>query len=106
MIEVRCGELKNYTISPEDFGLNRVTEEEVSGLGADGTAKLLRQIFSGHADPRSALIALNAGAGLYISGNVSSIHEGVVAAQEAISDGRALNVLEEVAFCTKSLKEI
>ena len=60
----------------------------------------------GHRGPARDVAVLNAGAAIYVSGSVSSLEEGVRAAEAAIDDGRAAAALESLAALTKELAPV
>ncbi len=93
--EVRDGELKSYTLIPEEVGLRRYRRNDM--LGGDGAenAETLRQILAGNIQgAKRDVILLNAGAGLYVSDKVSSIREGIELARELLDSGQATQKLE------------
>jgi anthranilate phosphoribosyltransferase len=65
--------------------------------------KSLRRVFSGSDPARTDLIAINAGAGLLVSGKTSTLVEGVRMAQDAIKSGAALSKLQELIELTNRL---
>jgi anthranilate phosphoribosyltransferase len=94
--EVKEGELKSYTLTPEEVGLRRSRRDDL--LGGDGAenAQTLREILAGNAQgAKRDVVLLNAGAGLYVSDKASSVREGVELARELIDNGKALAKLEE-----------
>lgn len=94
--EVNHGEVKSYTLTPEEVGLRRSRRDDL--LGGDGTenAQTLQEILAGNVQgARRDVVLLNAGAGLYVAGKANSIKEGVELAQSLIESGKALGKLEE-----------
>jgi anthranilate phosphoribosyltransferase len=94
--EVKEGELKSYTLTPEEVGLRRSRRDDL--LGGDGAenAQTLREILAGNVQgAKRDVVLLNAGAGLYVSDKASSVREGVELARELIDNGKALAKLEE-----------
>lgn len=88
--ELRDGEIAQYELTPEDFG---VTRHELAALeGGDGTANAtaIRAIFEGTApQAHHDAVAVNAGAMLYVIGKADSIAEGTALATQIINDGTA-----------------
>jgi anthranilate phosphoribosyltransferase len=94
--EVKDGELKSYTLTPEAVGLKRSRRDDL--LGGDGAenAQTLREILAGNIQgAKRDVVLLNAGAGLYISDKAISIKEGVELARDLIDSGKASEKLEE-----------
>ncbi len=89
------GDIKTYTISPEDFGFERCEKADLAGGTPEENAAITRAILSGkeRGHKRNAVL-LNAGAALYIAGKATSMKEGVALAAELIDSGKALAVLD------------
>lgn len=99
VVEFGNGKLKEYEVSPEDFGFSPVTPEQIVGGEAVDSCNRLKKLLSGDLTSKEtsslvSLIAINAGAGLYISNNADSLAEGVNLAKEILKSGKALTVLE------------
>ena len=99
--ELQGGEIREYRIAPSDFG---ITEQNLEGLGvadaADSLALIRDALGSRPSDTgRKAadIIALNAGAAIYVSGVAANLAEGVAMAQDSIASGLALEKLDELA---------
>ncbi|UTW02643.1 anthranilate phosphoribosyltransferase [Amphritea atlantica] len=107
--ELKDGEITEYRLSPEDLG---VESQSLIGLIIDSPAQsleLIKKAFSGAEDAAAkkaaSMVALNAGAAIYISGQASSHKEGVAKALEAIHSGAALNKMQQLADFSQSLKD-
>lgn len=98
--EIKEGYYKTFVISPEDFGLNRCTKEDLIGGTPEENAAITTAILKGERGPKRDAILMNAGAGLYIAGKSDSIAEGIKFAAELIDSGKALATLE--AFVKES----
>lgn len=94
--EFKDGWLKNYVITPEEFGLTRCTKADlVGGLPAENAA-ITRAILNGEKGPKRDAVLLNAGAALYIGGRAESMAAGVQLAAEVIDSGRAAAALDKL----------
>lgn len=93
--EVRNGELKSYTLTPEQFGFERCKKEELAGGTPEENAQITRAILSGEKGPKRNAVAMNAGAALYIAGKTESLEDGIKYALELIDSGKAEKRLEE-----------
>lgn len=100
--EVRAGEVSHYTITPEDYGLERVSFAEIEGGIPKVAASRLRAVLGGERNAYSDLVALNAGAALYVSGKAESIGDGVGLARSILTSRSALEVLENVIRFSKA----
>ena len=103
VVEVNGEELRAYDVAPEDVGISRADPGALTGGTPDVNAQTTRSIFAGEHGPARDVATLNAGAAIYVSGTVSSLEEGVRAAEAAIDDGRAAAALESLASLTKEL---
>jgi anthranilate phosphoribosyltransferase len=102
--DVSEGEILEYEISPEDFGLPRHAPDGLLGGDAHLNARVLRDILSGEERGASRdIVLLNAGAAIHVSGRASSIEEGVHLARDSISEGAAVTALEDFIKTTRRL---
>ena len=92
--EVVDGNVTEFRIAPEDFGLNRHPLESIRGGTADENAGFLRSVLNGEPGARRDVVLLNAGAALYVADKAHSIGEGIMMAAKAIDTGAALATLE------------
>lgn len=92
--EAYKGQIKNYEISPEDFGIKKARLEDLSGKDASFNAKILLDILEGEPGPKRDIVILNAAAAIYAADKASSIKQGIELAKEAIDSKRALEKLE------------
>ena len=102
--EVRDGEIKEYEISPEDFGLSRHAPDGLLGGDAHLNARILRDVLSGK--ERGAArdtIVLNAGAAIYVADEAESLEEGVIKAEKSLESGAATEALEDFVKTTRRL---
>jgi anthranilate phosphoribosyltransferase len=93
--EVEGDEVTEYTLGPEDFGLDSAPVSAVSGGTPTENAAALRGIVEGEiTDARREIVLANAGAAIYVAGLASSLDEGVTLAHDAIESGAATETLE------------
>lgn len=91
------GSIRNYTLTPEEFGLKRAKFEDVASnrnVHMDALA-LLRVLAAKDTGLRLDIVCLNAAPLLYITGKAKDLKEGLKMAKEAVADGRALNKLRD-----------
>ena len=91
--EIKDGWYKTYTITPEDFGFERCTKDDLKGGDPAENAKITLAVLNGKKGHKRNAVLLNAGASLYIGGKAASFKEGVALAAEIIDSGKALEVL-------------
>ena len=104
--EVVDGAIKRYEVTPADFGVEEHDIGEVAGGDAAANARIARAILGGEVGARADIVALNAGAALYVSGVAASVREGVAMAREAMASGAALRKLEELIAVTNELAQV
>ena len=93
--EIKDGWYKTYTITPEEFGFERCTKDDLKGGDPQENAKITLAILNGEKGHKRNAVLLNAGASLYIGGKADSFKEGVKLAAEIIDSGKALEVLNK-----------
>ncbi|MBR3525165.1 MAG: anthranilate phosphoribosyltransferase [Lachnospiraceae bacterium] len=94
--EIRDGWFKSFTITPEDFGFERCSKDELKGGTPQENAAITRGILNGEKGPKRNAVLMNAGAALYIGGKADSMKEGIKAAEELIDSGKAAKTLESI----------
>ena len=101
--EVAAGEVRTYTVTPEELGLTRVPLAAIKGgLTAAESALQVREVLAGTPGPRRDMVLLNAGAALMAAGRVGTIRTGIALAAEVIDSGAAQAKLAAlVAFCAE-----
>ena len=102
--EIKDGKFTSYVLTPEQFGYERCTKEELQGGTPQENAVITKAILEGkETGAKRHAVCLNAGAALYIAGKAASIEAGVKMAEQLIDSGAALKKLEE--FIQKSNQE-
>ena len=91
--ELKDNSITEYQISPKDFGLNLGKLSEISAQSPDDSLQLIREAFSGDQSAVQDMIALNAGAALYLANVVNSIADGIELSFELMNNGMAANKL-------------
>ena len=94
--EFRNGWMKNYVITPEQFGLKRCKKQDLVGGTPAENAELTRRVLAGERGPRRDTVLMNAGAALLIGGKAETFEAGVKLAGELIDSGRAMQTLEDL----------
>lgn len=95
--EIKDGWYKTRVTSPEDFGFEKCTKEDLKGGDPSENAEITRKILSGEEKgPKRNATLLNAGAALYIGGTADTFEDGVKLAVEIIDSGKATATLEKL----------
>ncbi len=103
--ELKNDEVNVYTLQPEQLGFKRESLQALVVDGVDSSLQLLTAALAGEKDERSQraarLIALNAGAALYVAGIADSIKVGVTIANEILERGTGLEKLQQLIAMTQ-----
>ncbi|GCF14510.1 anthranilate phosphoribosyltransferase [Haloarcula mannanilytica] len=95
--EVTGDRIAEYTITPEDMGLETHDIEAIAGGTPEENAADLRGIVSGEVTgPKRDIILANAGAAIYVAGVADTHEDGVEQARQAIESGAAADKLEDL----------
>jgi anthranilate phosphoribosyltransferase len=95
--EVSGTEISEYTLVPEDMGLERAPIEAIAGGTPEENAADLRGIVTGEiTGPKRDIILANAGAAIYVAGEADSLEMGVTAARQSIESGGAAETLDRL----------
>ncbi len=101
---VREGEVEESVIDPTELGLPTFEIHEIAGGDAAENAAILRGVLEGRgSDAQRAVIAANAGAGIWIGGGAETLRAGVERAQETIASRRGADLLDRLARLTARL---
>ncbi|MEI6792021.1 MAG: anthranilate phosphoribosyltransferase [Actinomycetes bacterium] len=92
--ELNQDEIRRYTVSAEELGIEPASDAELSGGGPEQNAQIIRQIFAGELGPPREIAAINAGAAIYVAGRADSIAEGLDLARRTIDSGAAMSTLD------------
>lgn len=90
------GEITQHTIHPEEVGLNIVQNDQIIGGDASVNAGILKDVLKGKQSPFLDTVLFNAGIGIYASGKVTTIQEGVHEARKCIDSGKAFEKLQQL----------
>jgi anthranilate phosphoribosyltransferase len=94
--EVRDGVVREYAVTPEEFGMERAPLVALEGGDAEANAAILQGIFAGEIGPRRDVVMLNAAAVLVAAGLAETMVEGVALAAKALDDGAVVDLVERL----------
>ena len=94
--EIRDGWFKSSVITPEEFGFERCTKEDLKGGTPKENAKITLDILNGERGHKRNAVLMNAGAALYIGGKADNMKDGIALAAEMIDSGKALETLKKL----------
>jgi anthranilate phosphoribosyltransferase len=96
VVEMRRGEMRQFVISPEDFGMTSTRIETILGGDALENARIIESVFGGEPGPRRDVVLLNSAPAIVAGGAAKTWKEGLQLAAEAIDSGAALKKLKEL----------
>ena len=97
------GEVRNFFIEPEDFGIWRNEIEQIRGGEKDENAAITLLILNGEKGPRRDIVLMNSAVALVAAGTTEDFRTAFQTAEESIDSGRALKKFEEVKRVSQSL---
>ncbi len=101
--ELVNGEIREYDVHPEDFGLQMVSNRNLKVANSVESREKILEALNNVPGPATDIVALNAGTAIYGAGIADSIAEGVKKAQEAIRSGAARAKLDQFIQVTQQL---
>ena len=101
--ELRDGEVTEYEIHPEDFGLHMKSNRGLKVTDAAESKEMVLEALRGVEGTPREIVVLNAGTALYAAGIASSIGDGIERARAVIGSGAALQRLDAFVATTKRL---
>ncbi|SMM98837.1 Anthranilate phosphoribosyltransferase [uncultured Candidatus Thioglobus sp.] len=93
--ELKNGKISTYTINPKDFGLPLGDLNDIKAENADSSLLLIQQALDGKKGVAKDIIALNAGAAIYVSGVANSLQSGIDKAIKILNNGSAHQKLDD-----------
>ncbi|MEE8059140.1 MAG: anthranilate phosphoribosyltransferase [Pseudomonadales bacterium] len=108
--ELKDGAVTEYSIRPEDLGIENQSLIGLTVDDAEQSLALIRAALSGADSAESSkaadMIALNGGAALYVSGVADDLLDGVKRAQDVIGSGQALEKINHLATFVEAIKAL
>ena len=101
--ELKNGEITEYEIHPEDFGLQMMSNRSIRVETPEQSLAMLRGVLAGDEGPAKDIVVLNAGATLYAAGVAPDLPDGLARARQAIESGAAQAKLEQVVALAQQL---
>lgn len=92
--ELHNGQVSQYTISPEQFGLSRCSLDTLAICSAQDSLNIIASVLANQPGPALDIVALNAGAAIYAADLTDSLAAGIERARTVIADGTAAAKLQ------------
>ena len=99
--ELRYGEVREYEVEPEDFGLAMASSRNLRVENADESRAMLIEALEGRRGVAHDIVCLNAGAALYAANVAGSIDAGIELARVTIASGAARAKLDQFVAATR-----
>ncbi len=96
VVEILGDEIRQFMMTPEDFGIPSARIDGIFGGNARENAKIIESIFRGERGPKRDVVLLNTAPALVAAGAASTWKDGIRLAAESIDSGAALKKLEEL----------
>ena len=100
--ELKDGEVSEYEIHPEDFGMSMVSNRGIQVGSREESAALLKSALENTPGTARDIVALNAGLAIYTGNRAATLEEGLKLAFETLASGAARAKLDE--FCRHTRK--
>lgn len=96
-VEIRAGEMREWSIDPADFGYRGLEEADLAGGGPRENAAVITTVLSGDGNATaSAAVVLNAAAAIYVSGLEPTMRQAVERARTALQERAGLAALDRL----------
>jgi anthranilate phosphoribosyltransferase len=99
--ELKHGEIKEFIIAPEQLGFQRQPLAALRVGGPEESLAIIRDVLANRPGPALDIVALNAGAAIYVAGLADNLNDGVRKALTVIADGSAERVLDNLVEYTR-----
>ncbi len=103
--ELKEGAVRTYQITPGDFGMERGELSALVVSSVEESLATVRAVFRNEPGPCRDVVALNAGAAIYVAGLADTLHAGVTRAGEVLASGAAQERLDALVRLTRSLRK-
>ncbi len=101
--ELKNGQITEYTIKPEDFGIASQPVDSLVVDNAEQSLSLIKDALTGTPGPAADILALNAGAAIYVAGITNDMKAGVAVAQDMMQTQQAWQLLQTLVQHTQQL---
>ena len=102
--ELKDGEIGEYTVHPDQFGLTSASVDLLRVSNADEACEKLLGVLNDEAGAPRDIVQLNAGAAIYVAGLTATLDEGVAKAGQAIASGAAKGKLDQLIALSNSFR--
>ena len=100
--ELKNNQISSYSVSPEQFGMQRANLETLAVKDAQASLEIIRQVLNNQPGPARDIVVLNAGAAIYAADLADNLDAGILMAQQVLADGSALAKFEALIAYSKN----
>ena len=96
VVELKDGKINEFIINPKDLGINEGNKENLKGKNAEYNAEKIIDIYKGTSNEFSQSVALNAAAGLIVSGKENNFKDAFHKATKRLNSGKVVEYLTKL----------
>ena len=101
--ELKLGEVRTYDIEPGTFGIERQGSGPLAAADPHASLAIINGVFDGEDGAASDIVALNAGAAIYVGGLAPDLDTGVRRARNVLAAGAARETFASFVAYTQSV---
>ena len=102
--ELKDGQISTYTITPEQFGVERADIKQLVVSGAEESLAIINGVLENQPGPARDIVMLNAGAAIYAAGLADTLDAGIRKADTVIATGKAKEKLDALVKLSNSFQ--
>jgi len=107
IVEFTKNKLKNYTVSPEDFGVKKAKHDEIKAISVErNVIDFLRILFNKEKGPKRDIVLMNASASLFIMDKVSNFKDGVELSKKILEENKAADKLVDLVKAIGDIEKL
>lgn len=103
--ELKDGQIKTYTVTPEELGLAGASLKEIQGGDARRNGEIILEVLGGRSGAPRDVVLANAAAAIVVSNRANDFREGVRLAADSIDSGRAMEKLQRLIEFTRDVSD-
>ena len=85
--ELKDNKINEFVFDPKDYGYDYIKIEEIKGGNPDFNSYAFLDMINGNNEPYQNIVAINAGAAIYLSGKAKNLKEGFKIAHKVLDEG-------------------
>ena len=103
--ELVNGQVNEYVIHPSQLGLELYDRRAIQVNTVEESKAMIQAVLDNQPGPAHNIVAMNAGAAIYVAGLAKTLKDGITRASQTISSGAAKQKMEEFVAFTKNFKK-